>query len=156
MKGMRSQDVQYITCDHNCVVRAGFTSERVRRVCKAVKKDVTSTGDVGGGLSGKRECKGADCKPRARLNVCLNEENPRDVDDDRPDCWKEGECARGGLQVVDELPSRRGDEGGAGGPVLVGFFLPLNGRRNDHSDSNCTDSISEGAAEWSSKAASRN
>jgi hypothetical protein len=76
-----------MTCDHNCVVKAGFTSERVRSVCKAFKNDVTSTGDMGGGLSGKRDCRGAtDCELRARLNVCLNEENPRDVDEERLAC----------------------------------------------------------------------
>lgn len=135
----------------------GFTSETVRSVCKAVKKDVTSAGDMGGGLSGKRECKGVtDGELRARVNVCFSDENPRDVDEERLACWKEGEGARGGLLALGGLPFRRGDEGGAlAGLALACFFLLLNGRRNDQSDSNCTDSISEEADEWSSKAASR-
>lgn len=59
-----------MTCDHSCVISAGLISERVKRVCKAVRNEVTSRGDGGGGESGKMFCKGVvDDGARARENV---------------------------------------------------------------------------------------
>ena len=56
-------------------------SESVKRVCKAVRTDVRSLGEGGGGASGKMvpNCVVEVC-PRVKL--CFRDENPLDVDDD--------------------------------------------------------------------------
>lgn len=58
---------------------AGLISERVRSVCRAVRNEVRSVGDGGGGASGKSDCKGV-VGPRARAKLCLSEK-PFDVED---------------------------------------------------------------------------
>jgi hypothetical protein len=63
------------------VINAGFTSDNVRSVCKDVKNDVKSVGEGGGGVLGNKDDKGvAEEGARPRVNVCLREENPREVD----------------------------------------------------------------------------
>ena len=145
------QDVQNMTCDHNCVINTGLMSARVKRVCNAVMKDRISSGEVGGGESENIACKGAP-EGRARVNVCLrDDEMPFGGDIDIAACWKDGDgdlvCCVGD----DGIPLRKGVEFAN---VVVFFFL-LNGRRNDQSDSNWTDSNSEDNAEYSRSAASR-
>ena len=93
-------DVQYITCDHNCVVKAGLMSERVRRVCSAVKNATRSSGEGGGGASGNSDCRGV----WFRAMLCLREEKAFDADGDTVD-WV-GEDGRPGTGLG-------GEEGGA-------------------------------------------
>lgn len=58
-------------------------SERTRRVCKAVRKDVRSTGDGGGEVSVKSADNGARVESaRPRVKVSFNDENLRELEDD--------------------------------------------------------------------------
>ena len=71
----RLQDVQNMTCDHNCVISTGLMSARVKRVCKAVMNDVISRGEGAGGVSENTDCRGGlDEEVRAREKVCLKDE----------------------------------------------------------------------------------
>jgi len=81
-----AHDVQYITWDHNCVIMAGLMSDNTRSICREVRKFVKSTGDGAGAGSWNIEDNGGvvDC-PRARFIVSLNDEKPREVDDERED-----------------------------------------------------------------------
>lgn len=131
-------DVQYNTCDHSCVVSAGFTSERVSRVCRAVRKEVTSAGEGGGGASEKRDWMGvAADEARAREKLCFKEEKPREVE---LDILPDGEDGRLGLGGPGGTPGRTEVGGMDGGGA---FFFPVKGRRNAHSDSNWTESNSD-------------
>jgi len=105
-------------------------------VCNAVMKDVTSRGD-GEGVSENIACKAVvDEGLRARDNVCLRDEKPLEAGDGGQICCV-GE---------DGVPLRKGVEfADAALPPL--FFLLLNGRRNDQSDSNWTDSNSDESPE---------
>jgi hypothetical protein len=64
------------------VVKAGLTSESVKSVCKAVRTDVRSVGEGGGGVSGKRDAIGVVEGGRPLVKLCFRDENPLDVDDD--------------------------------------------------------------------------
>jgi hypothetical protein len=145
------QDVQYMTCDHNCVVITGFISDIVRREWKDVRNDVTSTGVDELAVSANREWRvEIEGELRLRENVCrMDEERPREWDMGEGDggrAWKFGDPGTGVF---------RGLEGAVEGEV-EGAFIFVNGLKNDHSDSNCTNSKSRSAGVWSSKAASRN
>lgn len=75
--------VQYMTCDQNCVVIAGFMSDTVRRVWRADMKDVISLGDGGEGVSSNKDCNGVDTEGLwFRVNVCFREANPLATDDE--------------------------------------------------------------------------
>ena len=68
------------------MINAGLISERVKNVCKAVRKDVTSAGDGGGGVSGNMDCSGITGDPeRAREKLCLRDEKLIDVGVDAVD-----------------------------------------------------------------------
>jgi hypothetical protein len=127
-------------------------SARVKRVCNAVMKDRISRGEVGGGESENIACKGVpDEEGRARVNVCLrDDEKPFGGDIDVAACWKDGDSDLVCCGGDDGVPLRKGVEF-----ANVVFFFLLNGRRNDQSDSNWTDSNSEDSAEYSRSAASR-
>jgi hypothetical protein len=129
------------------VINTGFISARVKRVCKAVINDVTSRGEGGGGGSEKIACKGVEDEAvRAREKVCLrDDEKPFEVDVEDMACWIGGD---GGRVCVggDVVPLRNGVDGTDAG-LPPPFFLLLNGRRNDQSDSNWTESNSEERAE---------
>lgn len=106
-------------------------------MCSAVMNDVTSRGD--GELEGVSEniaCRTVvDEGVRARENVCLREDEKEAGDGGRTCCVGD-----------DGVPLRKGVEfADAALPPL--FFLLLNGRRNDQSDSNWTDSNSDESAE---------
>lgn len=105
-----------------------------------------SCGEGGGGESGKIDCKGVvDEEARAREKVCLSDENPFDAAMETG--WGAGEDGRevgGGDEGIPLL--RKGVEPADADILLAPFFL-LKGRRNDHSDSNWTDSNSEDSAE---------
>ena len=125
-------------------------SERVKRVCSAVKNDVksrnpceTSENTAYAGVEGAF----------ARERVCLKDDRPLGA----RGVWlcndRDGDGGRVG---------RKGGEEGMpffsflGSGVFVAlFFLALNGLKNDHSDSNCTES-EFGMGELSSSAASSN
>jgi hypothetical protein len=145
--GDHSQEVQNMTCDHNCVINTGLMSERLKRACNAVRNDVISCGEGGGGELGKIDCKGmADEGARARLKVCLRDENPFAVGVDTEGCWIDGDGDRVG-RGGDVVPLRSGVEPADEGVLLTFFFL-LNGRRNDdQSDSNWIDSTSDAGDE---------
>lgn len=135
-----SHDVQYSTWDHSWVVSAGFTSERVSSVWRAVRNDVMSAGAVGGGASAKSDWMGVVEEPeRAREKVCFRDENRWEVD---ADMLPEGEAGRLGLGGVGGTPVRTV---GGGKEEGGGFFLKE--RRKDHSDSNWTESNSEARGE---------
>jgi hypothetical protein len=119
-------------------VSAGFTSDRVSRVCRAVRKDVTSAGDGGGGASEKRDWIGvAADEARALEKLCFKDEKPLEVE---ADMLPEGEEGRLGLGGVGGIVARIVPEDTAVGGA---FFFPVKGRRNDHSDSNWTESNSD-------------
>lgn len=89
-------------------------------------------------------CNGVFDEARARDNVCLR-------DDDKPlgdsvACRMDGDGGRACWVGDGGLPLRKGVEL-ADAELLLPFFLLLNGRRNDQSDSNWTDSNSEDRAE---------
>lgn len=132
--------------DHNCVISAGLMSERLKRVCSAVRNDVMSRGEGGGGESANIDCKGMTEAGRAREKVCLRDEKPFEVAADGGGCWMHGDggrFCRGG----DVVPLRRGVELGEAVLLLMIFFL-LNGRRKDgQSDSNWMDSNSAASGE---------
>jgi hypothetical protein len=124
-------------------MRAGLMPERVKRVWSAVKCDVISFGVVGGGESGKSDCKGVVVgPPRPFANVF------------RIDCWK----LLDGVTTADGKGEGDSNEGNGGlgfEGVTGGFFFVANGRNIDHSDSNCTESNSERSGVCSKSAASR-
>ena len=69
--------VQYITCDQNCVMIAGLISDNVRKVCKAVMKEVISLGVIVGEVSLKSDCRGAAADPaRVRAKLCRKDAKP--------------------------------------------------------------------------------
>lgn len=102
-------------------MNAGLISERVRRVCKAVRNENKSVEDDGWVGSVNIDCKGvAEDEARARAKLSRRDENPLEAEGG-------GECDPVG--------------GGEGGGLRVGFkvetfFLPVNERKKDHSDSN--------------------
>lgn len=146
-------DVQYMTCDHNCVIITGLISDNSKSVCKDVRNEVRSSGDGGGGDVGSwnRDDKGVVADwPLARLTVCRKDENPREVEEEIVNWLTAGDNGRCGLGLV----------GVAGVRLRVGgvkgcFFLAEKGRRKDHSDSNCTASNSEGMGVYVSIVESR-
>lgn len=98
---------------------------------RAVRKEVTSTGDGGGGPSENMDCRGVAAEgARALLKVSRKDEKPREVEAVMLPDGDAGRPGLGGLIVPEETG------GGA-------FFFPVNGRRNDHSDSNWTESYSD-------------
>ena len=127
------------------MVSAGLISERVKRVCKAVRNEVISRGEGGGGASAKTDRKGVVAGARAREKVCRREENPFEEEGDTGKC-REGDGGRGSLEGDAGVPLRDGVEF-ADGALETMFFFLLNGRRNDQSDSNCTLSNSDERAE---------
>jgi hypothetical protein len=109
-------------------------AERLRNVCKAVRKEVRSAGDGGGGASGNIDCRGVVAEPaRAREKLCLRDEKLIDVEFDNV-ASTDGDGGRAGTADGEVFPFRLGEE--AGEPTLLGFFLVPNDLRKDHSDSN--------------------
>lgn len=107
-------------------MKAGLTSDRLRRVCRAVRNESRVSGEFVGGVTapGKRDCRGvAVDDPLARATVCLKDEKPL-------------------LDGGGEWPGLGGDTGipppGEERPMVVAFFFPVNDRKIDHSDSNWT------------------
>jgi hypothetical protein len=84
-------------------------------VCRAVRNDVMSSGEVGGGPSEKIAWMGVAADPaRAREKVCFRDEKPREVD---VDMLPEGDAGRCVLGLVGVSGTRRGADG-------VAFFFP--------------------------------
>lgn len=86
-----------------------------------------SAGEVGGGPSEKSDWRGVAAEEaRAREKLCFREENPLEVEVDRP----AGDAGRplglGGVGGIRAVAAR----------VAGAFFFPVKERRNDHSDSN--------------------
>lgn len=110
---------------------AGLMSDKTRSMCKDVRKLVRSRGEGAGAGAGSWKIEdngGADDCPRARLNVSLRDEKPRDVDEER-DAWL-CDGGKGRYELVGDVGvGFLGDAGGA-------LRLPAKDRRNDHSDSN--------------------
>jgi hypothetical protein len=71
-----------MTCDHNCVVNAGFISESVKSVWRAVRNEVRSEGEGVRGASENRDCEGTMEGVRARLKVCLRERKFLELEDE--------------------------------------------------------------------------
>lgn len=131
------QDVQYITCDHNWVIIAGFIPDSVRRVCKAERNVIKCSGDSDVLVpSAKMLCKeDTDDPPLARLNDCRRDENVFGVGGTVGPCPGAGDD---GLDVEGVGDVGRGDFRDAEATTLgAGFFLLEKGeRKRDHSDSN--------------------
>lgn len=127
------QEVQYITCDHNCVVNIGFTSDKVKSVCKAVRKDVRSAVDGDGCDSANMEERGV-AGPRLRAKLCLSDENPLDVDVGIVPWLWDDESDGPGLGGEDGALAR--DRALPEEAELTTRFLLVKDRRNDQSDSN--------------------
>ena len=129
------------------MVSAGLISDSVKRVCKAVRNEVISRGEGGGGTSAKTDRIGVvDEGARAREKVCRSEENPFAEEIDTKGGYKEGEGGRGSFEGDAGVRLRDGVEF-ADGTLEALFFFLLNDRKNDQSDSNCTLSNSDEKAE---------
>jgi hypothetical protein len=127
-------DVQYKTCDHSWVINAGLISERIKKLCKAVRKEMRSEGDGGGVVSWNIDCRGiADEPPRPREKLCRRDENLIDAELGK-DASTDGDGGRAGLMGAGATPLRNGEEFAEF--TLLAFFLDPNERRKDHSDSN--------------------
>lgn len=118
----------------------------MKRVCKAVRNEVISRGEGGGGASAKTDRKGVVGGARAREKVCRSEENPFAEEIDTTGGCREGDGGRGSFEGDMGVPLRDGVEF-ADGALEIPFFFLLNGRKNDQSDSNCTLSNSDERAE---------
>lgn len=130
------------------MVSAGLISERVKRVCNAVRNEVISRGEGGGGASAKIDCRGVvDEGARAREKVCRREENPFAEEADTIGGCMEGDGGRISFVGDTGVPFRAGVEVADGALETLVFFFLLNGRKNDQSDSNCTLSNSDERAE---------
>ena len=150
MDKLHAQDVQYMTCDHNWVVMAGLISDRTRSVWREVRNEVKSNGEGEGRGSWKTEDRdGADDCPLARVIVWRKEEKPREADKEAVGWFRAGDSGLCGLVGgVRTMFFPLGDAGG-------GLRFPVNGRRNDHSDSNCTASNSEAIGTYDKMVTSR-
>lgn len=120
-----SLDVQYITCDQNCVISAGLISDNVNSICNAVRKASSSCKPFDVELSRLSMLAGV-VGILARENVCRSDDRVFGVAGGELMDWTDGDGGRarrsgGG----DDIPLR-----------MEAFFLVLNGRRNDQSDSN--------------------
>jgi len=119
-------------------------SERVRSVCSAVKNEVKSRNPC---ETSENTAYASVEGPFARERVCLKDDSPLGM-------TGVGLCNNG-----DGDGGRLGRKGGEDGVPFFNclgfglpFFLTLNGLKNDHSDSNCTESNSDDRGELSSSA----
>jgi hypothetical protein len=92
-------DVQYMTCDHNCVMMTGLMSDKIKSVWRDVRKEVRSSDD-GSGCDVESwkiaDMEVPDAWPLARLTVCRKEEKPREVEDEIVAWLPVGEIGRCG------------------------------------------------------------
>lgn len=112
-----------------------------------MRNEVRSNGEGKGGDSWKTEA--AEGGPLARVIVWRKDEKPREADEETVGWFRDGDSGlRGLVGGVGTTFFPLGDTGGA-------LRFPLNGRRNDHSDSNCTASNSEATGTYDKMVTSR-